>query len=126
MRISDRSSDVCSSDLVHDHEELVVKPAAPVVMATGLYAGTTLADDGSPILLLDPSGIAASAGVVLDQNEIDKLTAKPVTERATDDETPALLFRTIEGAKRVIRLAVVERSEEHTSELQSLMGTSYA
>ncbi|HEY9554665.1 chemotaxis protein CheA [Allosphingosinicella sp.] len=99
-------------DLVHDHEELVVKPAAPVVMATGLYAGTTLADDGSPILLLDPSGIAASAGVVLDQNEIDKLTAKPVTERATDDETPALLFRTIEGAKRVIRLAVVERIED--------------
>src|SRR3546814_762686 len=91
-------------DLVHDHEELVVKPAAPVVMATGLYAGTTLADDGSPILLLDPSGIAASAGVVLDQNEIDKLTAKPVTERATDDETP--------------------RSEEHTSELPALMRNS--
>ncbi|MFY0108261.1 chemotaxis protein CheW, partial [Acinetobacter baumannii] len=29
-------------DKVHDHEELVVKPAAPAVMATGLYAGTTL------------------------------------------------------------------------------------
>jgi two-component system chemotaxis sensor kinase CheA len=99
-------------DLVHDHEELVVKPAAPVVMATGLYAGTTLADDGSPILLLDPSGIAASAGVVLDQNEIDKLAAKPVAEADTRDEAPALLFRTLDGAKRVIRLAVVERIED--------------
>ena len=44
-------------DRIHDHEELVVKPAAPAVMATGLYAGTTLADDGSPILLFDPAGI---------------------------------------------------------------------
>ena len=43
-------------DKIHDHEELVVKPAAPAVMATGLYAGTTLADDGSPILLFDPAG----------------------------------------------------------------------
>ncbi len=45
-------------DRIHDHEELVVKPAAPAVMATGLYAGTTLADDGSPILLFDPAGLA--------------------------------------------------------------------
>ncbi|PWG01320.1 chemotaxis protein CheA [Sphingosinicella humi] len=103
-------------DCVHDHEELVVKPAAPVVMATGLYAGTTLADDGSPILLLDPSGIATFAGVVLDQNEIDKLTAQPVPESASRGETPALLFRTVDGAKRVIRLAVVERIEDVPAE----------
>ncbi|MFC7497997.1 chemotaxis protein CheA [Enterovirga sp. GCM10030262] len=99
-------------DLVHDHEELVVKPAAPVVMATGLYAGTTLADDGSPILLLDPSGIAASAGVELDQSEIDKLTAAPRPETGSGNEIPALLFRGLDGGKRVIRLAVVERIED--------------
>ena len=46
-------------DRIHDHEELVVKPAAPAVMATGLYAGTTLADDGSPILLFDAGGLGA-------------------------------------------------------------------
>ncbi|MGH6783878.1 MAG: chemotaxis protein CheA, partial [Sphingomicrobium sp.] len=49
-------------DRIHDHEELVVKPAAPAVMATGLYAGTTLADDGSPILLFDPAGLAEVGG----------------------------------------------------------------
>src|SRR5207248_9046035 len=54
---------------IHDHEELVVKPAAPAVMATGLYAGTTLADDGSPILLFDPAGIAAVGGVRLEVQE---------------------------------------------------------
>ena len=100
-------------DTVHDHEELVVKPAAPAVMATGLYAGTTLADDGSPILLLDPSGVAANAGVMLDQNEIDKLTAKPVSaSSAAREDVPALMFRTLEGARRAVRLAVVERIED--------------
>src|SRR5207342_1721908 len=58
-----------SVDRIHDHEELVVKPAAPAVMATGLYAGTTLADDGSPILLFDPAGIAAVGGVKLETHE---------------------------------------------------------
>ena len=44
----------------------MVKPAAPAVMAAGLYAGTTLADDGRPILLLDPSGMAKCAGITFD------------------------------------------------------------
>src|SRR4029434_432582 len=56
-------------DRIHDHEELVVKPAAPAVMATGLYAGTTLADDGSPILLLDPAGLAEVGGLKLEAQE---------------------------------------------------------
>ena len=99
-------------DIVHDHEELVVKPAAPLVMATGLFAGTTLADDGQPILLLDPSGVASSAGVLLDQNEIEKLTAKPLPSAGAGEQTPALLFRTLDGISRVIRLAVVERIED--------------
>ena len=58
-----------SVDRIHDHEELVVKPAAPAVMATGLYAGTTLADDGSPILLFDPAGLAQVGGVKLEAQE---------------------------------------------------------
>ena len=56
-------------DRIHDHEELVVKPAAPAVMATGLYAGTTLADDGSPILLFDPAGLAEVGGIKFELQE---------------------------------------------------------
>src|SRR4051812_8052699 len=48
LRLSGGDVYALSVDRIHDHEELVVKPAAPAVMATGLYAGTTLADDGSP------------------------------------------------------------------------------
>ena len=99
-------------DHVHDHEELVIKPAAPLVMATGLYAGTTLADDGSPILLLDPSGIAARSGILLDQNELEKLGTTPERPEIQLEGAQGLLFRTLQGARRVIPLAVVERIED--------------
>ncbi|HEV2746599.1 MAG TPA: chemotaxis protein CheA [Allosphingosinicella sp.] len=98
-------------DLVHDHEELVVKPAAPLVMATGLYAGTTLADDGRPVLLLDPSGLASSAGLLLDQKAGERLASSPAAAEEAPEPIPVLLFRSVEGVKRAIRLAEVERIE---------------
>jgi two-component system chemotaxis sensor kinase CheA len=98
-------------DLVHDHEELVIKPASPLVMAAGLYAGTTLSDDGSPVLLLDPSGIASCAGIVLDQKDVGRRAADSGAEPAPEG-MPALLFRTLDGVKRAISLAVVQRIEE--------------
>jgi two-component system chemotaxis sensor kinase CheA len=85
-------------------------------MAAGLYAGTTLADDGSPILLIDPSGIAAAAGVVLDQNELEKLAAKAPEPVVRSETTPALLFVGLDGVKRAIRLGVVERIEDIATE----------
>jgi two-component system, chemotaxis family, sensor kinase CheA len=98
-------------DAVHDHEELVVKPAAPAVMAAGLYAGTTLADDGSPILLLDPSGMANCAGVSFDESEIDALLA-PTGEAEAARETSLLLFRTLDGTRRAVPVSLVERIED--------------
>jgi two-component system chemotaxis sensor kinase CheA len=98
-------------DRIHDHEELVVKPAAPAVMATGLYAGTTLADDGSPILLFDAGGLAQVGGVKLESHE----RASRIAERPTAVEnkaTAVLLFRGLDGGRRALRLAVVDRIEE--------------
>ena len=100
-----------SVDRIHDHEELVVKPAAPAVMATGLYAGTTLADDGSPILLFDPAGIAAVGGVKLEMQERTARIAEGPTA-AVSKATPVLLFRGLDGGRRALRLAVVDRIEE--------------
>jgi two-component system chemotaxis sensor kinase CheA len=100
-----------SVDRIHDHEELVVKPAAPAVMATGLYAGTTLADDGSPILLFDPAGLAQVGGVKLESIEraarIAEGPAAPVSKA-----TAVLLFKGLDGGRRALRLAVVDRIEE--------------
>src|SRR3954453_8707099 len=102
-----------SVDRIHDHEELVVKPAAPAVMATGLYAGTTLADDGSPILLLDPAGIAQVGGVKLEMQERSARIAENPTATAKCS-TEVLLFRALDGSRRALRLAVVDRIEEVT------------
>jgi two-component system chemotaxis sensor kinase CheA len=100
-----------SVDRIHDHEELVVKPAAPAVMATGLYAGTTLADDGSPILLMDPAGIAQVGGVKLEaQERTARIAEGPVS--TLSKATPVLLFRGLDGGRRALRLAVVDRIEE--------------
>ena len=100
-----------SVDRIHDHEELVVKPAAPAVMATGLYAGTTLADDGSPILLFDPAGIAEVGGVRLEAQERAARIAEGPSA-AVSKATPVLLFRGLDGGRRALRLAVVDRIEE--------------
>jgi two-component system chemotaxis sensor kinase CheA len=98
-------------DKIHDHEELVVKPAAPAVMATGLYAGTTLADDGSPILLFDPAGLAQVGGVKLEtQERAARIAEGPAT--AVAKATAVLLFRGLDGGRRALRLAVVDRIEE--------------
>ncbi|MCL6730315.1 chemotaxis protein CheA [Sphingomonas hankyongi] len=102
-------------DRIHDHEELVVKPAAPAVMNTGLYAGTTLADDGSPILLFDPAGLAEVGGVRLEaQERAARIAEGPVAAAAT--ATPVLLFRGLDGGRRALRLAVVDRIEEVPAE----------
>jgi len=98
-------------DRIHDHEELVVKPAAPAVMATGLYAGTTLADDGSPILLFDPAGLAQVGGVKLEAQERTARVAEGPAAAAEQD-VPVLLFRGLDGGRRALRLAVVDRIEE--------------
>jgi two-component system chemotaxis sensor kinase CheA len=100
-----------SVDRIHDHEELVVKPAAPAVMNTGLYAGTTLADDGSPILLFDAAGIAEVGGVKLEvQERTARIAQGPAA--AVSTATQVLLFRGLDGSRRALRLAVVDRIEE--------------
>jgi two-component system chemotaxis sensor kinase CheA len=100
-----------SVDRIHDHEELVVKPAAPAVMATGLYAGTTLADDGSPILLFDPGGLAQVGGIKLEaQERTARIAERPAA--AVAKATGVLLFRGLDGGRRALRLAVVDRIEE--------------
>lgn len=94
-------------DAVLDTEELVVRPAAPAVMTTGLYAGQTLPDSGLPMLLLDAAGIAATAGLRF----VPQLAAHEPVEAAEAPGTCALLFDDLDGRRRAIALAVVDRVE---------------
>ncbi|WP_294392781.1 chemotaxis protein CheA [uncultured Sphingomonas sp.] len=96
-------------DAVHDHEELVVKPAAPALMASGVYAGTTLPDNSRPMLLLDVAGIAAAASIALVGTH--QAVEEP-GDRQEEAALPTLLFRDLDGITRGIRLSLVERIED--------------
>src|SRR3546814_3911895 len=101
MRISDWSSDVCSSDLILERlrqGERVESFDIDRIRKDGTRIDVSLAI--SPIK--DENGVMTAASTV----------ARDVTERRRADDHRGLL--------------VAERSEEHTSELQSLMRISYA
>ena len=94
-------------------------------MATGLYAGTTLADDGSPILLFDPAGLAEVGGVKLEMQErTARIAQGPAV--AVSKATAVLLFRGLDGGRRAIRLAVVDRIEEVPAEQRQTGGRPIA
>ncbi|GGE01125.1 hypothetical protein GCM10011515_21140 [Tsuneonella deserti] len=96
-------------DRIFDHEELVIKPLAPAVMATGLYAGSTLLDDGHPVLMLDVAGIARKANLAGGSKRVR--VAEDGLETKTHRGTPALLFVGLDGARRAVRLGAIRRIE---------------
>jgi two-component system chemotaxis sensor kinase CheA len=106
-------------DAVLDHEELVVKPAAPAIMDAGIYGGTTLAQSGEPMLLLDPMGLATVGKIPL--NAVEQEEPVEDAEPAVT-EWQALLFVDLDGRRRAIRLPVVERIEEPDSGAIALSG----
>lgn len=99
-------------DTIHDHEELVVKPIAPILMASGFYVGTTQLDDGSPVPMLDVSGIARSAGMI---REVKDRTLRKVRSEQQAEErplVPALMFRGFDGNERAVEMDAVRRIEK--------------
>jgi two-component system, chemotaxis family, sensor kinase CheA len=99
-------------EAVVDNEELVVKPGAPLIMANGLYAGTTLPDNGRPMLLLDASGLAAEIGA--QEGLFGDIAGDAIQNVAAtvDRGATALLFEATDGVRRAIRLGVVDRMED--------------
>lgn len=114
MRPGQGQSYALSVAAIHDQEELVIKPAAPMIMATGLYAGTTLPDNGQPVLLLDVQGLLATAAV--DASEAgrsrDRAAETEAAAEAARNAVQLLLFRDVGGRVRGVHLSVIERVEE--------------
>ena len=99
-------------DAIHNHEKLVVKPIAPVLMACGFYVGTTQLDDGSPVPMLDVSGVARSAGMI---REVKDRSLRKERRHERPDErvlVPALLFRGFDGSERAVEMDAVRRIEK--------------
>lgn len=90
---------------VFDHEELVVKPAAPSIMQAGFYAGTALPDNGLPLLLLDVAGLASVAGLRLGMAHRLESRSASTADKSAD----ALIFTDLDGCRRAFRMALVDR-----------------
>jgi two-component system chemotaxis sensor kinase CheA len=99
-------------EAIHNHGDLVVKPLAPAVMKSGLYAGSTLLDDGTPVLLLDVANIAAQHGLVSD-TRVRALGAEidPAAAAAAAAVPRAMLFTDFAGRRAAVRLELVQRIE---------------
>lgn len=98
---------------VENHEELVIRPASPIVMASGLYGGMTLPDNGKPMLLLDATGLARKAALpeVAENAAVQK--ADEEASAADGVETiAALRFEELSGERRLLGLSLIERVEE--------------
>src|SRR3546814_4534157 len=103
LRISDWSSDVCSSDLFTDTlPSCFCGPYGPVTGLGMKHSGWVCGLAQVPL----PKSIA-----------FDRVTSECSYTRPTPTENRSL---------RSSEAASVRRSEEHTSELQSLMRSSYA
>ncbi len=88
---------------VRDHEEIVVRPTAPHIAALGTYAGQSLPDNGVPVLVIDPAGIAARAGI--DSERRHRAVADVVAGEA--GQGSLLLFDGLDGKRRAVRVADV-------------------
>src|SRR3546814_8107288 len=114
MRISDWSSDVCSSDL---QRRDVVAPVAAV--EADLHGGEAFLGEAFGGLG-QRAGIAQHARGGVGAHAV-AAPAEQAPHRLAGDLAGEVPEREVEGPA-----AAVVRSEEHTSELQSLMRHSYA
>jgi two-component system chemotaxis sensor kinase CheA len=98
-------------EAIHSHGDLVVKPLAPAVMRSGLYAGSTLLDDGQPVLLIDIARIAAAHDLVSDVRTRVLQATEAANDDAVTDAARAMLFTDFAGRRSAVRLELVQRIE---------------
>src|SRR3546814_8395377 len=147
MRISDWSSDVCSSDLAHRHEAVAAAGALELVEGLGEQDGAGAAEGvtegdraavgvgllGGEAELLLPGEHDRGEGLVdLGDVDVGGLEAGALeqalrgVDRAGEHENGVDADEAGVDDERTGGEAELLRSEEHTSELQSLMSISYA
>src|SRR3546814_6777533 len=117
MRISDWSSDVCSSDLIERCEEQLREALlnSDVGLLDSLLGDDLIFTNQDGMRLTKADDIAAHQSGLLAIETLSQ-QGERIIRRLGDT---AIVCLTIEVAGKY-------RSEEHTSELQSLMRTSYA
>src|SRR3546814_5612232 len=122
MRISDWSSDVCSSDLDDMTAKSSIKKQAkhlPLTPGDPINAAAAL-DSRADANVID---MAAMADPDVAREVVENGYEPPALE---DDPTESANFNFPPAERETVLVQDTARSEEHTSELQSLMRNSYA
>src|SRR3546814_9887227 len=121
MRISDWSSDVCSSDLAADLGDSPVRP--PRVLLVGL-GGSAIGADVAATIAMD---LSATPVQVIRNYHLPPLTPDTLVILCSFSGNTEETLAAFEGVERAGGRGIAittggvlkERSEEHTSELQS-------
>src|SRR3546814_6357501 len=126
MRISDWSSDVCSSDLT-----LLVQFLREHLHLTGTHVGCDTSQCGACVVHVDGESVKSCTILALQADGAEVTTIEGLAKNGELHPMQAA-FREHHGLQcgfctpGMVMSAVDLRSEEHTSELQSLMRISYA
>ena len=90
-------------------EEIVVKPAAPILRSVSAFSGNTILGDGSVVMILDLNGLAAMLD--LGRGEVDRRQAADQRQRP-DEPVSLLLFEADGGQQMAVPSALVTRLEQ--------------
>lgn len=102
---------LCVDDIA-DHCDLVVRPVAPQIIATGYYVGVAQLNDGSPSLMLDMVGVAQAGGIVADKQARSLPSATPVANDTDGELAAVIVFTGLDGIRQAAPMSQVEKLVE--------------
>jgi two-component system chemotaxis sensor kinase CheA len=96
-------------DGIADHCDLVIRPSAPQVIATGLYVGVAQLNDGKPALMLDLVGISQLGGINSDVHSRAVARAEVQAEDDAGQLVQMIVFSSLDGIQRATPMTGVDR-----------------
>jgi len=99
-------------DVIHDGEEILVKPLPGYLKDCKAYSGVTILGDGSIAMILDPEGIAAVSGLKFTDELIGDSGESNIIDAYEEKREPILLFKCSGHEIFGLSLSMISRVEE--------------